>query len=306
MRPSSGRTLVRWAAHVFGDDLGTKVFASLVADWMRELDEAQGAWRVSRALASGAAAFLMTSARCVLTIAADREVLWALAVGSVFAVLGTALMAAPFALVQFVRMPARLWPLILPSLAAIAVPVALVPVGMQIGAIARPTDRAIGRVRVALVVIALAPTLLICTGWVVPAANQEWRLEIAASRGRRPPPPELREMTIPELRTTDAASRFGDRAGRELRRRVAIPLTWPPLLALLGWQIGLHRRHAGVGAMFFYWLVPAMTVVIVSFAPSAGFVFEAPDLVCAFIWLVAAAAFRAAGTRAGTATFASA
>lgn len=277
--------LLRWSAQVFGERVADRVFAPLVADWQRELADASDRRGAASAVVRGSLAFLATAARCTAAALASREVLPAVGVGVLFALLGTALLALPFAVVNFARLPPALWPLILPSLAAIAVPVAALPAALTLGAAVRADDVALHRLRAAALAAALVPVLLGCLGWVVPSANQAWRVEVAAINGRQGPPRSLRELPLHELTSAEAVATYGDAAGSELRKRLRIPLIWPPLLAMLGWHLGRHRGRAGAAALTGYWLLPALTLTVVSYAPKAGFVFEAPDLVCAAVWL---------------------
>ncbi len=282
--PASTPHPLRLARRWFGRAAADRVFEPLIADWQRELAEAPNRRRAATAFARGALAFLATAARCTGLALASREMLPAVGIGVLFAILGTALLALPFAVVNFARLPPALWPLILPSLAAFAVPIAVLPAALTLGAAARADDVALHRLRTVALAAVLVPALLGCLGWVVPSANQAWRVEVAAISGRQGPPRSLRELPLHELTSAEAVATYGDAARSELRRRLLIPLFWPPLLAMLGWHLGRHRGRASAAALTGYWFLPALTLTVVSYAPKAGFVFESPGLVCAAVW----------------------
>ena len=84
--------------------------------------------------------------------------------------------------------------LLLPALAGIAVPLALVPAAIIASRLGTPVEARTVMLRLALLsMITLAPVL----GWWMPNANQEWR--VVQVQSQEPPSRGARELTVNDL-----------------------------------------------------------------------------------------------------------
>jgi hypothetical protein len=286
------KRLLTWIAALFGDDVTTRVFHPLIADWQHEMRLAGSGLPRLRSMLAGANALLTAALFTAATMAAPwrtsadnrRSALRTLAV---FTGIGSAVLFVPF--LKYLgddRSPLLLLAL-LPSSLPIALAFALVPTLLHIASHASPARRAGARLdAIALVIAALVLTSL-CAGWLGPLANQEWRRAISSQR----PQPGVREMTLPELISADAR-RFGDRAvALEWRTRASAAISWPVTLALLGWRLGRRSVHVTTKTMSGWWLAAA-TFVAVTDPLRTVLGRDGPWLVAPLLWLLIAVVLR--------------
>ncbi|MBL8139003.1 MAG: hypothetical protein JNL48_20445 [Acidobacteria bacterium] len=303
MRPLPAHALLRWTARTFGDDVATRVFEPLVADWQRDVTAAGSRpGRLGRQL-RGAAALLRCL--CAVGVQAARpepgdwpRLARSAVTGAVFMLLGNALLLAPF-VGWWMDRGWTFAPLALdlvPTTMAFAWPFALVPAVIRLAAAA--TDgRAVWRGRLYAVGVAIA-TVTVMAGlhtWAVPAANRDFRQRLTPALPSTPRainPPALRLAALGSMAATSP---------NETRRRIATTFIWPAALVCLGWRVGRHRRSAHAGALVLWWMLPF--AIAVAFQPvSTPFnalhpmgVTETPEFVAAAVWIAIALALRPGG-----------
>lgn len=278
--------LVHWTARVFGRDAARRVFEPLVADWRHEWQQVETPDRrglAARWWLAFARACLATAWTTAWSPSADVPVAWpVIRAITGFGLAGTAVLMLPF-VPQAATQPERAVPLLLlivPQALGIALPFALLPGLMILGARAvgagnrYPTRRAGALIAVAVVVTTA------WVGWVVPAANQEWREWRAGSGVVR----GLRELTLPELRQVRGVE--AGAARQELRIRLGVAVTWPVALGVLGWRLGRRRGVESSWAMAGAWLAAAGTVAALD--PLRFLGRDLPWLVLAPLWLLIA------------------
>lgn len=248
--------LLRFVRRWFDERTVTNVFEPLLADHQREWLDAAPAARLRIAMRTAAAfivAMLWVTPRAVLfaptPASMTRRILARIII---FTATVSALLTVPLLLdLREMSLPqkaeAALW--LLPASVAVAFPFAMTWVTDAIRRHTRPTpiERATA---LRIGIIAVTFTVLVM-GWVVPAANQEFR-EIAAPDHARPPALGVRELTTRELiadpspATADAPyTRHGQRGAvrRELNNRAVFALL-PAVLLWLRWGALERPRKA--------------------------------------------------------------
>jgi hypothetical protein len=256
-----GVRLLRVANDWFDAATVARVFEPLVADWQREyLSAPVGRARVTcrvRGAFAFCSTFVSLSPRALaspLRIAVDGAAwLWL----AVFSLLACVLQVPMFDWPSNLIAQGCLVVWLAPSFLAAAVPFALVPVGLRLAQSAGPEWAR----RRALVRCALVVTTAHCLalGWLVPAANQAWRVGTHdQDHDRRPLVRGPRELTAIELVSHDpaAASATATRkAVRDERHNRASFALAPLALALLGWALGQVVRRAGAVKTLGWWLL---------------------------------------------------
>lgn len=296
--------LLAWTGRAFGDDIAQHVFAPFIADWQRDRRAVSTrARRLARDL-SGAAALLATVAQ----VAARLAVPWGLprrdmrAIGATL--LGfTAVGLAPFVLVPLVSGPLRLAfvGMLAPAMAGVALPVALLPTAATIERRSRAAWQTRAPWLLAGVTFLSSALLVAHVGWVVPAANQLFRVRAvtAFQNGSVDLPRGVKELTLPELvgdgtpagtyPSVTAAARH-----QEAVLRVVLVTVWPAVFASFGWRLARYRGSRGALAVTGWWMLAVVTALLVSFGASLGPGRHQlpPVLAAAATWLIAAAALR--------------
>jgi hypothetical protein len=167
--------------------------------------------------------------------------------------------------------PPASWPYVLPSLLTLALPFAMVPGVDAIRCFEDLPDHLQRRAGLKLV-FAATLWMVIGGGWLVPAANQQWRVEVAAANPAlrdRPPLKGARELTTPELFVASDAQfpliRGGERQ-REINLRLSLAIL-PLLLVWMRWRlltqgsqawgVSLSASVIGVGVFAGYFLLVA-------------------------------------------------
>lgn len=294
--------LVRWSARLFGDDVAERVFAPLVADWVRELQEARTRRTRGRAWATGATAFMVCTAAVGLGASRPRRGDWpvlgrGLLASLAFLSAGCATLFAPF----FTWWVNRGWAFVplalalLPTMVALSLPFALLPGALVLGARTTATGTWRPRVAIGTAVLVVTWALAAVQAWVVPATAERFRPMMRASL-----PTTADALHAPVIRLSALATiaRWDRVSSNESRRRAAATFVWPAALAFLGWRIGRHRRTAGAAATAAWWL--AAIAVGLAFQPVATPFnslhpmawWQTPECAAAAVWLAMALAFR--------------
>lgn len=295
---SSGwTTLLRWAQRLFGDDLARRVFEPLFADWCHEREQAAGPF------ARGAVTVRWTAAlaRAILDVAwqvtlrpAPADPPWwrAAAVLGLFSAVGTVVLIYPFVVQGMASSehPLRGLRFLVPQALTVALAFALLPAAMVLGgglvdAVRRQTRR---KQVAALTVVATLVTTA-TAGWVVPDANQAFRVGMAGANLQR----GLRERTVVEL--WNPVGIDGVAARQELRSRLSLGVLWPLALACLGWRLGRRRVRMSLGALAAAWAGAALLMAIVNPLIVAGR--DVPTLLIPWLWLLLAMLVRPQGSR---------
>lgn len=264
--------LLAWTARVFGDDVATRVFEPLLADWQCEVSGVQSARGRALAWVRGCAALL----RCVIAVGMDRAVPHALdwcrfarsgTVALAFLLLGTFVLLVPFLPWWLNRgwTFGRLLIDLLPTTLGFAWPFALVPASLRLSSELRDA-RASWRARVAVTLAAVMTTAALAAvhGLVAPLAARDLQQRL---RSALPTAPDA--VNPPALRITALGAMSGRRppSPNEARRRAATTLIWPAALLFLGWRVGRHRASSSVVALTTWWLLPAW--IALGFQPAA-------------------------------------
>lgn len=239
--------LLRFARRWFDERTVAGVFEPLVADWQREWSEAPAS-RHPLIFARGALAFATSVIACAPLILAappppsmTRRVLGRIII---FTAAVSALLTVPIWL-QLRELPlaqqaaATFW--LLPAGIVLAFPFAMLWIVDAIRRQTRPTR--IERINALRISIMAVLFMIVVGGWVVPAANQEFR-EIAAPEYARPPARGARELTTPQLIQApwlaQAEGRERSQAiQRELHNRASFALL-PIVLMWLRWRALIH------------------------------------------------------------------
>lgn len=305
-------TLLSWTARVFGDEIADRVFVPLVADWQREFAQAPHSVAKASAALRGVLAFGVATLAVGAGLAAhgptDPTVLRR---GGVvlagFACVGAGLLLLPFAPWVGARGPQvlRTVPFLLPSVAAISLPFALVPAAMALAAGTRRSTRWRHRATLGMVAMTTAICLSGLLGWIVPVSNQAWREAIAGRRVAIDPGMDRREMSVIELRAAAVGSLAAQRdtwsgadAALELLRRTAIATTWPLALVFLGWRLGRHRPSVSMARLVLWWALPFLIIVGLQPALQVSSVLDVrsfmrtPEFSAAAVWCAMALALR--------------
>ena len=297
-----GTSIVRWATRAFGQDVATRVFEPLLADWQRELLMTPSVRGRVRAWLAGAVAVLRCTIAVGIRAAAPRVEDWprlghGVAVAAGFLVLGIGLLLAPFVPWWINRggVFGRLVLDLVPATVGFALPFALLPAAMTIGSKAQ--GPASWRARVAVTVGALAATGVLAGmhGWVAPVAGRDFQQRL---RGTLPTTPTA--VNAPAVRLSALAASAGSSRASvvERRRRATTMVVWPAALLFLGWRLGRHRGRAGTAALAGWWLL----AVAIAFAfqpaqtPFASLHpmnwVQTPEFATASVWFTMALASR--------------
>ena len=164
--------IVHWAGRVFGDDICARVFAPLLADWAYEQRHAGTWWRRSLTASRWTLA-LVTTALCVAW-RHDAPAWRATRTLGLFSAVGTVALIAPFSphLASGPPHAMRLVGYLVPQAVALALPFAVLPVAMLLGAVATTVSAGFLRRRLRVLVAGIALMTMIDLAWVVPEANQ--------------------------------------------------------------------------------------------------------------------------------------
>jgi hypothetical protein len=236
--------LLRFVRRWFDERTVTGVFEPLLADHQREWLDAPQARRLSIALRTASVlivAMVRLAPRALaLTPTPPSITRRIIARMIIFVSVVTGVMIIPFFSELGEVPPGRLAWLVmwlLPSMALTALPFAM---GFTVDGVRRhatPTQaERIAMVRAAVIAVAVVVAL---GGWVVPAANQQFRLTVKADQWR-PPARGARELTTPELiRAPEMALAEGrerhEAIQRELHNRASFALL-PIVLVWLRWR----------------------------------------------------------------------
>ncbi len=249
--------LLRFVRHWFDDRTVTNVFEPLLADHQREWLDAPPTARLRIALRTVAVfivALLWTTPRALLFTAVPASTTRRIVARMIiFISVVSALLIMPFLIELKTVAPGRLASLLmwlLPGAILLAFPFAM---GFTVDGVrrhARPTHvERIAMLRAAIVAVTFTVVL---GGWIVPAANQQFRLTVW---GDRTPPPArgARELTTPQLIQAPwlaRAERLHRTAAiqRELHNRASLALL-PVILIWMRWR-ALNKPSP-------QWLLPA-------------------------------------------------
>jgi hypothetical protein len=268
-----------FAARWFDPATVARVFEPLIADWQREWQTARPAqrpWVRVRGLAAFAIATLVSSPAIVTTPPPPALMRRLIARIALFVAIVSTLLVIPILTDMPSLSRAVLLSLLLsliPSGAVLALPFSMM---LAVDVIRRQPDLAPHVARATALRLAISAVIFMAIGhgFVVPAANQQFRLissrELIAAqgavspRGYAGPMPGLRERSTIEL-LTDAdrqePARRGSRAGAirsELTNRAVLALM-PAIFIWLRWIAHDVRRPRR------FWPLPIAAMVIVSF-----------------------------------------
>lgn len=284
--------LLRALQRVFGRPTTTRVFEPLLADWHADAriertprGRLAMSCRWSCALARAAA-----SAAWHYGVRPDRHP--ASAVASVGPVMAFSLVGTCILLLPFIRWWGRpgFGPLVvyvIPQALGLALPFALLPGAMSLGATASAGTSSTERRRLFALVALVVTTTAVNLAWVTPLANQAWRVEVAGHDVR----PGVRELTLQQLRSgTPMAGITSAAADREVRTRLLLSLAWPVALATLGWRVGRRRRSAGTVSLVFWWVIASAMVGLVDGWRHVAR--ELPLALAPVLWIAIALLFR--------------
>lgn len=300
-------TLLTVTARLFGDAVADRIFVPLVADWQREWRSAPSTWQRAVVLGRGAAALITASAITAARLGRP----WDLPRGdgraiaitfAAYAAIGLVAGLSPFVLIPIVSGPLRLAFLatLAPATLAVALPVALLPTAATIEQRSRESWPARGPWLVGALCALSMGALMAHVGWLVPAANVEFRTRAAsAAAGREWAPPRgVRELTAPELTGwVESADVGGDVTSATRRQeamlRVTLATLWPATFALFGWRLSRYRGTRTTMGFTAWWCVAVVTVLVVSFGMLGPGSHRLPSVVAvAVTWLLAAALLR--------------
>lgn len=283
---------LRWCAKVFGDDVTLRVFAPLLADWHSEarasrtpvarlMVSLRWTWAFARTTAGAAWHYGVRSDR------GSASVMRALGSITVFGLAGTIVLLLPFMRWWWRPGFGPLVVYVIPQALGIALPFALLPGAMSLGATAAAGASSTERRRLVALVALVVATTAVNLAWVMPLANQAWRIEVAGHDVR----PGVRELTLQQLWSgTPMAGITPAAAVREVRTRLLLSLAWPVALATLGWRIGRHRRSAGTVSLVFWWVFASAMVGVVD--GWRHVVRELPLALTPVLWIAIALLFR--------------
>ena len=249
--------LLRFVRQWFDERTVTSVFEPLLADHQREWLDAPPAsrlWIAMRTAAVLIAAMVRLAPRALLLAPTPPSITRRIIARMIiFVSVVSGLMMIPFFSELGEVPPGRLaWLLmwLLPSMALISFPFAM---GFTVDGVRRhatPTQaERMAVVRAAVIAVAV---IVVLGGWIVPAANQQFRITVMAEQWR-PPARGARELTTPELivapQLAHAEGREPSEAiQRELHNRASFALL-PIVLMWLRWR-GLNHPSP-------QWLLPS-------------------------------------------------
>lgn len=285
-----------WARRWFDSRIVSNVFEPLVADWQRELIDASRARR-GWIQVRGAAAFIATAIAI-----APRQIFFA----PVPATVARRVLSRPIIFLSVMSLPlltmyvldmrylpplqiASLVWWLLPSIVVAAFPFVAIVIADAIRRHAAPTREE--RTQALRVAVAAALVMFAVHGWIVPAANQQFRIGMSEYRAARPldprqhPPRGIRELTTYELIFESANATASEpplpRAtmlNRELHTRFSfavlpLVLVWLRWLTLGGatdrWRKPLPALLSIAGLSIAYGIMQ-MGVETLGFGPAAG------------------------------------
>lgn len=257
-------TVLRFLRRWFDERTVTGVFEPLLADHQREWLEAPASARLWIAMRTAAVLLIsivrLTPRTLLLTPTPPSTTRRIIARMIIFISVVSALTVIPF-LTEFNEVgPVRLaWLLmwLVPGAVVLAFPFAMgfAVDGVRRHARATPAER-IAMVRAAIVGVVF---MIVLGGWIVPAANQQFRLTVKADPWH-PPARGARELTTPQLITAPWLARaevfaYQVAVQRELHNRASLAVL-PVVLMWLRWRALNHPSPQ--------WLLPAWLSAIVT------------------------------------------
>jgi hypothetical protein len=256
-----GWRLLSLARRWFDEATVVRVFEPLLADWQRECAGLTGRRRVAcwlQGLTAFATAFVLTLTRKPQHPPPAGLDLRTWRVAGAFTACGTLMLLLPWVSQIFVE--GRWVPrvdLVVPSALVLAVPMAMVPAIMLILTDGRwhPADARLSVVRFSVMSTLL---VLVLGGWLVPTANQQWRVAVSARHGYYDNQPVLRgtrELTLSELAAAETPMDLLDphHRDREFHTRLII-ITAPIVMTILAFGVARRPRRS-VARAAAWWLV---------------------------------------------------
>ncbi|HJU42781.1 MAG TPA: hypothetical protein VJ691_08195 [Vicinamibacterales bacterium] len=260
-----GSRLLAFASNWFDEPTVARVFVPLVADWQREWHTARPMRRPLirfRGVAAFAVATLVSYPRVLATPPPPGITGRVIGRVAIFVSIGALVLSSPFVIDSTF---APVLPLLLfatiPSGIALSFPFAMLT---AVDVIRREPNLKPYVARVIAVRLAAAAVVFMAFGhgWLVPAANQQFRV-LATPAGVPAPTPGFRELTTSELLSDSAfpspAVRYS-RAGAiriELNNRAVLAVL-PAVFVWLRWIAHDVRKRRR------YWPLPAIVMVVIA------------------------------------------
>jgi hypothetical protein len=260
-----GARLLSLARHWFDEATSGSVFEPLLADWQRECAGLSGRRRMIcwlQGFTAFATAFILTFVSKAHEPAAAGLDFRTWRAAAAFTACGTLVLLLPWVSEMYVegRWVSRI-DLLVPSALVLAVPMAIVPAISLILTDARwhPADARRSAVRFSAFSTLL---VLVLGGWLVPMANQQWRVEVSARKGyysNRPVLRGTRELTLPELAAAGTPTGLLDRAhrDREFHNRLII-ITAPIVTTILAFGVARRSRRRLARAAAWWLVTPSI------------------------------------------------
>jgi hypothetical protein len=264
MGTSHTDALLRFVRHWFDERTVTSVFEPLLADHQREWLDAPPAsrfWIAMRTAAVLIVAMVRLAPRALLLAPTPPSITRRIIARMIiFISVASGLLMIPFFSELGEVPPGRLaWLLmwLLPSMALFAFPFAMGFVVDGVRRHAQPTQAE--RMAIARTAVIGVAVTIVLGGWIVPAANQQFRLTVQADQWR-PPARGARELTTPQLIQAPWLARAEGRERsqaiqRELHNRASFALL-PIVLMWLRWRALNHPAPQ--------WLLPAWLSAVVT------------------------------------------
>lgn len=241
-----GSRALAFASRWFDRATVTRVFEPLIADWQREWQEASPVRRARvswRGLAAFVCAVLVSSPQVAFTAVPSAVTNRVASRMTRFIAVPCVLSLIPFlSEMSGVRWSAALWLFVLPPIITLAFPFSMIGATDAIRRyepLAPQVERAMATKLAAFALL----FMIVFGGWVVPAANQAWRVGTTTKDGA--PARGVRELTTFELLVDptrasehEAFSGGADRATRiqrQLNNRAALTVV-PVFLLWLRWR----------------------------------------------------------------------
>lgn len=217
--------LLRALQRLFGRPTTSRVFEPLLADWHADarLERTLRARLAMSCRWSCALARAAASAAWHYGVRPDRHP--ASAVASVGPVMAFSLVGTCILLLPFIRWWGRpgFGPLVvyvIPQALGLALPFALLPGAMSLGATASAGTSSTEQRRLVALVALVVATTAVNLAWVMPLANQAWRVEVAGHDVR----PGVRELTLQQLRSGTPMAGITSAGGRSRGAHTTTPV----------------------------------------------------------------------------------